>query len=164
MPEYSDQFVILCEVCGNPMPSIAVFCPYCKSRQEEQKKLKGKPRYTTTTKAFRQKVVNIEHGLPFLEVALKRLDKAVDIAKREGVVVLTLIHGYGSSGKGGIIREEVRKMLDYMTSKGEVRSYLVGEEFGRKSGVARDLVRRYPALAKDRNYNKANRGITLVIL
>lgn len=164
MSEYSDQFVILCEVCGNPMPSIAVFCPYCNSRQEEQTKLKGKPRYSTTSKAFRQKVVNLEHGLPFLEVALKRLDRAIETARREGVVVLTLIHGYGSSGKGGIIGEEVRKMLDYMQGKGEVRSYLVGEEFGRKNGVARDLVRRYPALVKDRNYNKGNRGITLVIL
>lgn len=164
MIEYSDHFVIVCEVCGNPMPSIAVFCPYCKNRQDEQRKLKGKPRYSTTTKAFRQKVVNIEHGLPFLEVALKRLDRAVEMAQREGVIVLTLIHGYGSSGKGGIIGEEVRKMLDYMQGRGEVRSFLVGEEFGRKNGVARDLVRRYPALAKDRNYNKGNRGITLVIL
>lgn len=164
MIEYSDQFVILCEVCGNPMPSVAVFCPYCVSRQEEQKKLKGKPRYSTTAKAFRQKVVNIEHGLPFLEVALKRLDKAIEMAQHESVVILTLIHGYGSSGKGGIIREEVRKMLDYMQARGEIRSYLGGEDFGRKNGVARDLVRRYPALVKDRNYNKANRGITLVIL
>ncbi|WP_041277683.1 Smr/MutS family protein [Desulfotalea psychrophila] len=143
----------MCDVCGNEIGARIVFCPFCGIKQERELVCK---------KEYIQRLVNLEHGLPFVEAALKRLDRAVLEAGQQGVTQLTLIHGYGSSGKGGVIREESRKMLDFMWMNGELKKIVFGEDFTKSSGEVRDLIRRYPILGQDRNLNKANRGITLV--
>lgn len=143
-----------CEVCGNDIIKGASSCRYCGEKQD----------VSISSKKFSHQVVNIELGRPIVEVALNRLDNALERARLDEIKVLTLIHGYGSSGKGGVIGKEVRKMLDYMYSRGEISAYIYGENFGKRHGPSREQVRRFPQLSKDRNYNKANQGITLVFL
>ncbi len=115
-------------------------------------------------RGFVQKTVNLELGRPVLGLALQKLDNAIEDAEKNNIHVLTLIHGYGSSGKGGRIRSECRKNLDFMKSKGRIRDYIAGEEFSRKFGPARKLLQRYSQLSVDSNFNKGNRGITLVVM
>ena len=50
--------------------------------------------------------------MPPLDQALARLATELEAARLQGVRVLTLIHGYGSSGAGGVIRGEVRHQLE----------------------------------------------------
>jgi hypothetical protein len=90
--------------------------------------------------------------------------EAVADAKRNRVDVVTLIHGYGSSGKGGVIRTECRKSLDFMKAKGLVNDFICGEDFNKRSAPIKNLLRRYPELSSHRYINRENRGITLVIL
>ena len=84
--------------------------------------------------------------------------------RRQNLHVLIVIHGYGSTGKGGSIGAECRKVLAYLKGNGEISTYIPGEEFRSKSGPTRDLLRRFPQLATNVNLNKGNRGITLVVL
>jgi DNA-nicking Smr family endonuclease len=44
---------------------------------------------------------NVEAGLPTLDEARRLVIEEIKRAKRERVKVLKVIHGYGSSGKGG---------------------------------------------------------------
>jgi len=113
---------------------------------------------------FVHKTVNLEAGRPVVEVALNRMNEIIEDSVRNDVNVLTLIHGYGSSGKGGAIRSECRKMLDYLKSNGLISNYIIGEDFNKRSGSVKSLLRRYPQLAADKHLNRGNRGITLVIL
>ncbi len=99
-----------------------------------------------------------------VEVALNRLDEVIADAQRNSVSVLTLIHGYGSTGRGGAIRSECRMTLDYLKSKGLINDYIAGEDFNKRSGRVKALLRRYSPLSSDRNLNNGNQGITLVIL
>lgn len=145
-----------CEICGNEIARSASCCPFCGSELQ--------PAKAGEKIAFHHRVVNLERGLPVVAVALTRLGIAVAEARQERIQILTLIHGYGSSGKGGVIRDECRKMLDYMQSKGEVQSFICGEQFSSHRGLVRDVLRRFPELNSDRNLNKENKGITLVIL
>ena len=46
---------------------------------------------------------NVEAGLPILDEAGRLVIGEIKRAKREGVKVLKVIHGYGSSGKGGAL-------------------------------------------------------------
>jgi hypothetical protein len=131
-------------------------CPYCGAAEKVDE---GRPK-----PAFCHRTVNLEAGRPVVEVALRRLEQAVDDGLRQGVTVLTLIHGYGSSGKGGVIREECRRMLDFMREKNIVADYLCGEDFVKKSGRVRALLQRYPALAAHHSLGRGNPGITLVLL
>lgn len=145
-----------CEICGNEIPRFSACCPFCGA--ELQPATEGKKI------DFLHRVVNLERGLPVVDVALARLGIAITEARQERIQILTLIHGYGSSGRGGVIRDECRKMLDYMQSKGEVQSFIFGEAFSSRRGTVRDVLRRFPDLNGDRNLNKQNKGITLVIL
>lgn len=146
----------LCHVCGNERETVWGRCPFCGDVQEEGA--------LPETRRFVHKTFNLEAGRPVVDVALQRLTDVVDDAKRNKVSVLTLIHGYGSSGKGGVIRSECRKMLDHMKSRGLIRDYIAGENFHKKSGQVKSLLQRFPRLGSDANLNRNNRGITLVVL
>lgn len=146
---------ILCDVCGNEREPFHLTCPFCGSRSDVKQLLQDR--------TFVHKSVNLETGRPVVELALNRMDKIIKDAAKTDVNVLTLIHGYGSSGKGGVIRLECRKMLDYMKSNGLIRDYIGGEEFNKRSGPVKSLLGRYPQLGSNKNLNKGNRGITLVI-
>lgn len=148
----------LCQVCGNEITRGQLVCPFCGSKQAPEQ-LTGSP-----GKQFRTRTVNIERGMPLADDALSHLATALIDARSFGINVLTVIHGYGSSGHGGIIRSECRKKLDYMCSRGELNGYLPGEQFNRRKGRTKDLLRRFPQLASDKNLDKNNRGVTLVIL
>src|SRR5690606_18445566 len=98
---------------------------------------------------FVHKTVNLEAGRPILEIAISKLHEILTDSVRNDVNVLTVIHGYGSSGKGGVIRSECRKILDFLKSKGQISDYIAGEDFNKRSGSVKSLLRRYPQLGED---------------
>lgn len=136
----------------------ALRCPYCLS---EQKKENGQQRVKPR---FSQKTVNLEQGLPTTEQALSRLKAELKNARHEQIRILTLIHGYGSTGKGGAIRVECRKTLSYLVSTGAIHSIYLGESFNRRHGDIKHLLSRFPELSQHPHLNRNNKGITLVQL
>lgn len=151
-----EKGMAVCEVCGNEKESASLLCPYCGSMNEDDD--------GPVKKSFIHKIVNLESGRPVAEIAVNKMTEVLEDARRNGITIVTLIHGYGSSGKGGVIRSECRKTLDYMRSKGTIEDYIVGEEFYKRSGRVKYLLRKYPQLEQDRNLNRNNRGITLVVI
>jgi hypothetical protein len=108
--------------------------------------------------------VNIEEGRPGVMLAKSNLIYALARAKRQGVRVVRLIHGYGSSGPGGAIRKTCHQYLEAQQKKGAVLAYIPGEEwniFHPKGREALDLI---PHLAQDKDLGRDNRGITIIIL
>jgi hypothetical protein len=145
-----------CDVCGNKIDSSFLLCPFCGSKLKQADFIKNT--------VFVHKTVNLEAGRPILEIAISKLYEIIEDSVRNDVNVLTLIHGYGSSGKGGVIRSECRKILDFLKNKGQISDYIPGEDFNKRSGPVKSLLRRYPQLSEDKHLNRGNRGITLVIL
>ncbi len=113
---------------------------------------------------FAQKTVNLEQGLPTVEQALTRLKRELATAKHEKIRIITFIHGYGSTGKGGAIRLESRKTLAYLTSLGELHTVIHGENFNRRHGSTKHLLSRFHDLSHHPHLNNNNKGITLVQL
>ncbi|HKJ66165.1 MAG TPA: Smr/MutS family protein [Desulfopila sp.] len=110
------------------------------------------------------RTVNIEIGRPTVEEALVKLTVELERARSEKLAAMTVIHGYGASGKGGAIRAECRKLLDHYLANRVIRSYIPGENFSKKAGTTKALLRRLPQLASSGNLGKRNRGITVVEL
>lgn len=149
----------LCQICGNDIESGSLVCGFCGSQQpESHEEIRGK------AKIFTHRTVNIEKGMPFVEPAMDQMRAALTEAQVLNIRAVTIIHGYGSSGRGGAIRKECREILDYMCSRGELASYIAGEDFHRRNGHVKDLLNRYPQLAENNNLNRKNKGVTLVIL
>ena len=145
----------VCQVCGNEIERGRPACRFCGSRQEGESQPGRAP--------FLKKAVNLKRGRPIVEIALGRLAVEIENARNEGVTVLVLVHGYGSSGKGGIIREECRKLLEHMRRHKEINDFVPGDG-GIKSGPVKALFRRYPHLRHDRELAAPNPGITTVVL
>lgn len=109
-------------------------------------------------------IINLEEGLPTAEVARGLLSQAVRMAKAVGTKSLKIIHGYGSSGKGGALKRETHRFLRQKCAEGVIRGYIPGEAFSPFSEETRQAVAKYPHLARDSDYSKGNDGITIVLL
>jgi hypothetical protein len=110
------------------------------------------------------KTVNLEEGYPTVNVGLLRLERALSDARASGVHMLKLIHGYGSSGQGGRLREEVWKVLDRYKRNGLIAEFIPGEEFRLSNEPTWELVKRDKSLKQDCDLGRGNRGITVVVL
>ncbi|MDD2236207.1 MAG: Smr/MutS family protein [Kiritimatiellae bacterium] len=146
-----------CETCGNEIGGGVMVCPFCETPQRGE----GSP-VRTVTSSGRIVTVNLEEGLPSVEQALSRLDTALLRARGSGGHLLRLIHGYGSSGVGGRLREAIRIQLNYLRRSGRIRLVVPGEEYGPRSAETRRLMKRYPALARSERTDGKNPGITFV--
>ncbi len=146
---------MICPVCGNEVGIGYSHCPFCGSE------CPGEGRLVT---GILQRQINLERGKPLVQQALDRLEIELITSRNLGCKVLTLIHGYGSSGVGGAIKEAVLQRLHYLAHQGRIKNIIPGEQFEGRSGRGRQLLRQYPFLAEHRDLNRANPGITVVIL
>lgn len=103
--------------------------------------------------------VDLEEGLPFVEDALAYLKARM---KAHDKCCLYVIHGYGSSGKGGAIREKVRSYLKAQEKKGAVKTVVFGEDFSVVNFKALELKNKCPELGK--LFSVCNHGVTVVEL
>ena len=143
----------VCAVCGNEVDPALASCPFCREKK--------KPEFVRKV-AEQYRVINLERGMPIVRDALKRLALELETASRTGCKALVLIHGYGSSGKGGAIKDAVRKQLQFSMDQKTLSEVLPGEECGKRSGQARHVMKRFPFL--DEFVQRSNPGITLVII
>ena len=110
------------------------------------------------------RTINLEDDLPTVEQAMRRLVWEVRTARTQGVRVLKVIHGFGSSGRGGKIRPAARRQLDGLQKSGHIKYYICGEKLSIFDGDTRRALDRCPALRGDGDLDRHNNGITLVVL
>lgn len=109
-------------------------------------------------------VVNLESGMPAVEAARVRLDQALRTAKARRVTALKIIHGYGSTGRGGAIKQDVQRFLLEKKRNGTIREFVAGERFSPFDASARSILSQCSELSRDRDYSRCNQGITIVLL
>lgn len=109
-------------------------------------------------------VLNLEDGRPGVEEALRRLDMKLDTARMQGVKLLRVIHGYGSSGKGGALGDAVARRLRERQRQGRVRAFVWGGDWPDETAEARALLERRPLLRESLRTDRGNEGITFVEL
>lgn len=108
--------------------------------------------------------LNLELGRPTADEALRRLTAELDACRHMKRPVLKIIHGYGSSGKGGKIRAACRKYLREAQERGEIAMWLPGERFSIFEEEARQMVQRCEALRQDPDREQYNNGVTFILL
>lgn len=147
-----------CPRCGNPQAESQAGgggrCRYCGES------LPGR----TASQEFRYRQVSIKDGMPLTDEALRRLNASIGAARAQAVRVLSVIHGYGASGKGGVIRDECRKYLEILRDKGQIADFVRGEDLGKRRSQGKNLLQRFPQLDSYRDCQVANPGITVVVL
>ena len=110
------------------------------------------------------RVINLEEGFPTRDQAYQKLDAALARARKDGVSVLKLIHGYGSTGAGGVLRFAIRGFLRQRKENGDIAAFVNGESFSSFDERSKALLAKAPELIVDSDLGRANKGITLVLM
>jgi len=105
---------------------------------------------------------NVEAGLPTLDDARRLVMAEIKQAKRDGVKVLKVIHGYGSSGKGGKLCVGLRKSFGLRKKEGAIKDFIAGEDFSIFNDKVLALLETVPDLRGDPDLGAANEGITIL--
>lgn len=108
------------------------------------------------------RIINLEDDLPTVEQAMKRLVLEVRLARNQKVRILKIIHGFGSSGKGGKIRPAAQRQLGALQKSGHIHGFVPGERFSIFDAETRKMLDIYSPLRKDSDLNRHNNGITIV--
>ena len=108
--------------------------------------------------------INLEIGTTSVISALKQLEFFIASTRVSKGRVIKIIHGYGSSGKGGKIRTAIRKMLKEYKADDKLNLFIRGEDFSIFDPSPRYLMEMYPETSKDKDLDKQNQGITYVLL
>jgi DNA-nicking Smr family endonuclease len=146
----------LCDICGNEIGSNTSVCPYCDSPQHNDPKRPAKRSAVA--------VIDLEHGHLTVRDALLKLDARIASERMLGTKVLKVIHGWGSSGRGGAIKNSLPAHLDSLKKRGQIRAYIRGEAYDQFTEDGRRLVRQHKQLHQSFQSDVGNPGITLVIL
>ena len=147
---------MICETCGNPIETDCSTCPFCESPVSAPLNEPGKSSRLTET-------INIKQGMPTVSEALQILAGIIDERRQSHGLIVKLIHGYGSTGTGGRIREAVRRRLQLMRARGDVRFVIPGEEFARGHQETDLAMGSFPRLRDDTDFQRQNAGITIVV-
>jgi hypothetical protein len=107
---------------------------------------------------------NVEAGLPTLEEARRLVAAEIKQAKRDRVRVIKVIHGYGSSGKGGALFIGLRKSFGLRKKEGVIKDFIPGEDFSIFNDIVLRLLEAVPELRGDPDLNATNEGVTILWL
>jgi len=110
------------------------------------------------------RIINLEEGFPTRDQAYQKLEAALVRARKDGIAVLKVIHGYGSTGSGGVLRFAIRGFLRQRKEKGEITAFVNGESLSSFDERSKVLFARVPELILDSDVGRGNKGITLVLL
>ena len=108
--------------------------------------------------------LNLELGYPAAQEALRRLEADMAATRRMHQPVMKIVHGYGSTGKGGRIRGAVRRYLQEQQRQGKVKYVIPGEDFSIFSEDTRRAFAVCEALRQDRDLDRCNQGVTFLVL
>jgi DNA-nicking Smr family endonuclease len=109
-------------------------------------------------------VINLEAGMPTSNEALLLLDYELQKAQQQGATLLKIIHGYGSSGVGGVLRDVIQAALARKQSESKIRAFIAGENWRVSDESTWAILKKFPALKQDRDLGRGNRGISIVLL
>ena len=104
--------------------------------------------------------LNIKEGMPLVSDALVYLKSSLDRCRRNKYKCILIIHGYGSTGKGGAIRDKAREWVKAQERSGKVKSVIFGEDFSIFNFKSLELKNRYQELVP--LMTACNHGVTVV--
>ena len=108
------------------------------------------------------KEINLEEGMPTAEEAMSYLKMSITLCKQNKIGCLAIVHGYGSSGKGGVIRKKTRQWLNAQVRNGTIKAVINGEDFDVLNFKALELKGKYRELEK--LLKVCNHGMTVAEL
>ena len=110
------------------------------------------------------RVVNIKKDNPNVDYALYLIDEEIRYSRATGNKVIVIIHGYGSHGTGGAIKEGVKRYLPNLKKSGIITDYVLGENWGNLNPVKKMIESIDPQIILNENVYLINSGVSVILL
>lgn len=111
------------------------------------------------------KEINIKNDMPPVDVAISRIEELIESNKLFGDSIIRIVHGYGSNGKGGLIKKELSTLLPIWKKTKHIYDYIKGENFTEITINTRNYPKTLKDLLLNDTYlNNINKGVTILIL
>lgn len=110
------------------------------------------------------RVINIKKDFPTVDYALYLIDQEIKYSRAIGNRGIVIIHGYGSHGCGGVIKEEIKRYLPILKKKNIITDYVFGENWGETNPVKRKICSICPELILHENLTSLNSGVSVILL
>ena len=108
------------------------------------------------------KFLNLKEEGFTVEYALAITEIEIESAKREGIVAIKVLHGYGSHGRGGVIAVELKKKLQMWKRAGFIVDYFGGDRWNIFFFFFLRVLELDKSIYNDEDMNKSNPGITII--
>jgi hypothetical protein len=108
--------------------------------------------------------INIKQDSPPADVAVANMLREIELCKLAKTNAIKIIHGYGSHGVGGLIKQEAIKALKQLKAKKQILDFISGEKFSQSNKYYKKLIEEYPELILDSDLYPPNSGLTIVLI
>lgn len=102
--------------------------------------------------------------MPTVKEAMGILELEIKRAKSLKCSCIKVIHGYGSTGTGGKIKTKLKEILPQKREKGQIKDYIHGEDWSIFNKKTREVLSTIKEAQGDKDLDKFNTGMTVVIL
>lgn len=110
------------------------------------------------------RILNVKEGNNSFEYAIYLLDCEIEEAKILHDRVIILIHGYGSHGTGGVIKDNLREYLIEAKRHKKIKNFVKGEEWSHQNPTVAQACAENPELILHEQLQGFNSGVTVVII
>lgn len=107
---------------------------------------------------------NLEKFMPTVYQAEILLKNNLETYRRKGVKIFKIIHGYGSTGKGGGLRAGLRSYLAQLKKANIIADFVAGEDWSVFNETTRKILDLDNSFRKDSDLDKMNAGITVIVI
>lgn len=108
--------------------------------------------------------INLKENMPPVDIAIVNMELEIELAKVSGVKAIKFIHGYGSSGIGGLICKAVRERLFSLKKQRIVKDYIFGEDWDLNNPKCFKLITNLTSGYDGEDLNHCNSGMTIVFV
>lgn len=109
-------------------------------------------------------VANIEKFMPTVSQAEILVKNNLETFRRQGVKAFKIIHGYGSTGKGGALRTGLRNYLSQLKKAKIIADFVPGENWSAFDETTRKVLDLDDDFRKDSDLGKMNSGVTIIVI
>ena len=108
--------------------------------------------------------IDVKSEMQTCLMAVAQLEIEIDACKLGGFNALKVIHGYGSHGVGGAIKQEIHKRLKQMKSQGKIKEYIPCEKWTQNNPKRKMAIECCDELLADSDLRMLNSGVTIVLM
>ena len=109
------------------------------------------------------KTINLKDNNNSVEQAIFFMEQEIELCKLEGIPMLKIITGYGSHGRGGLIKKACENRLSWLKKQNKITDFIVGDLWNMHYKKALTYKMQHPSII-DEDFNIPNGGITIIII